>query len=390
MKILYMDWKCFCTEDLIPAFEKNGCQVIRVPFTKELGWENKEYAEMLRTLIRAEQPDFVYSFDFYPLISNVCDTEKCLYISWVYDSPHVSLCNDAANNKCNIIFLFDEMQFQFFHDKGNNNVRFLPMASNPERIKKMPSTKDIKNRYSSEISFVGSLYSEKKHSLYERLDSANAYTKGYLEGIVKAQKLVYGENFIEKTLTNEIIDEMMRVYPMSIHRGGNETPAWLYSEYVLSRHITAEERTEALTLLAEKHKVRLYTHDESWSSGKVINCGPVDYYDQAPYVFKFSKINLNITLRSIKSGIPLRAFDIMGAGGFLMTSFTSDFLKFFIPGKDFIYYDSINDLSEKSEYYLNHDEERIKIAENGYNKICCDHTFDCRVQYILSFLKSYQ
>ena len=132
--------------------------------------------------------------------------------------------------------------------------------------------------------------------------------------------------------------------------------------------------------------MKLYTHDSDWTSGKVINCGPVDYYDDAPYVFRFSDINLNITLRSIKSGIPLRAFDIMGAGGFLITSYTSDFTEFFIPGEDFVYYESISDLSDKADYYLTHPEERIKIAESGYRKICSDHTFDHRVDQILSFI----
>ena len=385
MKILYMDWKCFCTEDIIPAFENNGCRVIRVPFTKELGWNGNEYAEMLSSLIKAEQPDFVFSFNFYPLISETCNTLSCRYVSWVYDSPQVSLCNNIAYNSCNLIFLFDFNQYQYYSAKGNKNVHFLPMAANPYRIKKLKFTDTIRNQYSSEISFVGSLYSEEKHRLFEKLNDVNPYTKGYLEGLIQAQKLVYGENFLEISMTDEIINEMMRVYPMTIHKGGSETPSWLYSEYVLCRQITAEERTEILTLLSEKHNVRLYTHDKNWSAGKIVNCGPVDYYDSAPYVYKFSKINLNISLRSIKSGIPLRAFDIMGSGGFLISSFAADYLNYFVPGEDFIYYEDISDLLDKANYYLTHTEERIKIAENGYKKICNDHTFDHRVQYILSY-----
>lgn len=34
--------------------------------------------------------------------------------------------------------------------------------------------------------------------------------------------------------------------------------------------------------------------------------GPVDYYKQMPYIFKLSDINLNISLKSIRTGIPLR------------------------------------------------------------------------------------
>ncbi len=384
MKILYMDWKSYCTEDMIPAFEKEGCQVVRVPFTRELGWKGEEYAEMLRSLIRVDQPDFVYSFNFFPLVSNVCESEKCRYVSWVYDSPQVALCNDAARNKHNQIFLFDEEQMLYFRKKGLTNVRYLPMAAAPERMQKIISDLGCDERYASEISFVGSLYTEKKHKLFDRLAGINSYTEGYLDALIETQKRVYGVNFIEESLTDRVLDEMMRVFPMMPHDDGFETISWLYAEYVINRHITAIEREEALTALSERHQVKLYTNDASWKSGKIENCGPIDYYDAAPAVFASSDINLNITLRSIKSGIPLRAFDILGAGGFLMTSFTADFTKYFVPDEDFVFYGSLRELIEKADYYLAHDDERRRIAENGYSKICRDHTYGHRVNEILS------
>ena len=386
MKILYMDWKSYCTEDMIPSFKKAGCQVIRVPFTKELGWKNDEYADMLRTLIRAERPDFVYSFNFFPLISSVCETEKCTYISWVYDSPQVALCNYAANNKCNLIFLFDKSQKLYFESKGLKNIYFLPMAADPKRIEHMKLTNKIRKKYASDISFVGSLYTEKKHRFYDRFDGINQYTKGYLDALIEAQLHVYGINFIEKSLAPDIISEMMRVFPMKPNKDGHETPEWLYSEYILNRHVTARERGEMLSALSEKYHVNLYTNDKSWTAGNINNCGPVDYYDSAPFVFKSSLINLNITLRSIKSGIPLRAFDIMASKGFLLTSFTSDFLKYFTPNEDFVFYENKQDLLDKTEYYLTHKDARLRIAENGYKKICRDHTFDHRVAEILNLI----
>ncbi|SKB95393.1 spore maturation protein CgeB [Lachnospiraceae bacterium] len=382
MKILYMDWKSYCTEDMIPAFEKAGCSVIRVPFTKELGWKSDEYADILRTLVRAEQPDFVYSFNFYPLISSVCEKERCRYVSWVYDSPQVALCHDSAMNTCNMIFLFDEDQKQYFSYKGLKNIYFLPMASNPDRIRQMILTDKLRQEYTAQISFVGSLYSEKKHRFYERFDGINDYTRGYLDALTEAQMRVYGANFIEDSLRPDVISEMMRVFPMMPHEDGSDTVEWLYSEYILNRHVTAQERSEILTVLSEQYDVKLYTNDTSWTSGKIKNCGPVDYYDTAPFVFKSSSINLNITLRSIKSGIPLRAFDIMASEGFLMTSFTADFLKFFIPNEDFVFYESTQNLLDTADYYLVHEDERKRIAENGYKKICRDHTFDIRVSEI--------
>ena len=114
------------------------------------------------------------------------------------------------------------------------------------------------------------------------------------------------------------------------------------------------------------------------------NHGTVDYYEQMPLVFKQSRINLNIALRSIKTGIPLRAFDIMGSGGFLLSSFQDDFLDDFIPGEDFAYYESKEDLLYKIDYYLNHEEERMAVAKNGHDKIAGAHTFRHRIREMLA------
>ena len=87
-----------------------------------------------------------------------------------------------------------------------------------------------------------------------------------------------------------------------------------------------------------------------------------------PYAFKCAKINLNISLRSIHTGMPLRALDILGCGGFLLTNYQPDFEADFTAGEDYVYYDSREDLLALVDYYLTHDEERKQIAANGYRK----------------------
>ena len=114
--------------------------------------------------------------------------------------------------------------------------------------------------------------------------------------------------------------------------------------------------------------------------------GPIDYDTIMPLVFQHSDINLNITLRSIQCGIPLRAFDIMGSGGFLLTNYQEDFLNYFSPGEDFVYYSSPDEVETLVQYYLSHEKERQQIAANALGKILESHTFKHRVQTILSLL----
>ena len=111
----------------------------------------------------------------------------------------------------------------------------------------------------------------------------------------------------------------------------------------------------------------------------------MDYCDEMPNVFRRSRINLNITLRGMKSGIPLRAFDIMGCGGFLLSNFQADFLDFFVPGEDFVYYESKEDLLQKIDYYLDHEEERQAIAKNGHDKVAEGHTYRHRIREMFDY-----
>lgn len=111
--------------------------------------------------------------------------------------------------------------------------------------------------------------------------------------------------------------------------------------------------------------------------------GSVNHREEMPMVFKQSRINLNITLRSIKSGIPLRGFDILGAGGFLLSNYQPELLDLFVPDEDFVYYESREDLLQKVDYYLCHEDERQAIARNGHDKVAAKHTYRHRVREML-------
>ena len=113
------------------------------------------------------------------------------------------------------------------------------------------------------------------------------------------------------------------------------------------------------------------------------NMGEVHYMYEMPLVFKYSKINLNITLRSIRNGIPLRAIDIMGAGGFLLTNYQNDFAMHFVDGEDYVSYSDREDMLDKIKYYLEHEDERRAIAENGCRKVREEHTYTQRLSEII-------
>ena len=88
-----------------------------------------------------------------------------------------------------------------------------------------------------------------------------------------------------------------------------------------------------------------------------------------PLVFHYSKININITLRSITSGIPLLVMDILACEGFLLTNYQSEIAEYFEDGRELVIYENFEDMYEKIAYYLQHEDERKQIAHAGYEKV---------------------
>lgn len=374
---------------MIDAFTACGHQVICKPFSDKEVRRGETVESKLKKQIKNTSPDFVFSFNYYPIVSIACKDCDMVYVSWTYDNPYVLLYSYTVLYERNYIFVFDKELCMEFMKAGIKTVHYLPLAANPTRLNAMNEASGFLRSSlapQKDISFVGSLYTE-AHNFYDRLEGIKPYTRGYLEGLMHSQMQVFGYNFVQESLTKDIIEDMMRILPMQPSADGIETVEYLYAQYVINRQITKIERGKYLRGVANQYGLDLYTHNRNYHTDGCLNHGPVDAYKYAPYVFRHSKINLNISLRSIKSGIPLRCFDIIGANGFLLTNYQADFDDCFVAGEDYVYYDSYKDMMDKIAYLLSHEEERLAIKENGFRKLSENHTYQHRVNEMMSYLQ---
>ena len=329
------------------------------------------------------QSKIVISFNYFPTISLACQAANCRYLSWIYDSPFIKAYTKTVTNSCNTIFAFDSHMVHCLRSRGVENIHYAPMAANVSRLTSLTVTARKKEQYACDISFVGSLYNE-KHNFYDRLmaKADDPYLKGYLDGIIEAQKHVYGYNFLAECLTPEITSSIRRYMPYIPSESDYIREEEIYADYYLARRLAYLERIELLYTLGEFFDVHLYTHSAP-RLGKVTCHGPIDYEEEMPCLFLTSKINLNCTLRSIKNGISLRAIDILGCGGFLLTNFQEDLLQHFEQNRHFAAYTSTAEALELADYYLKHEEERHAIAANALELMKKEHTYEIRLKHML-------
>lgn len=399
MKVLYLDIPIFfANRDMLEALQNfmdedgNHLDILRYMFnySEESARNNPAFEAEFPGILREHAPDFVFSFNFLPVVSKVCNAEGVKYVSWIYDNPEILLYSYHVINKCNIVLMFDSKQFETFWKGGIKTVEYMPLAASTSRLDAMIPDEEVKKKYCADISFVGSLYTERRRYYDEIARKVSPYTLGYIDGMIRGQLQVDGINIIEEALSGDVVEDIQKASNIYPHPDSAETREYLYANYIINRQATIIERREILTMIGEKYPIKLYTYAENneFCPKGISNMGAADYFVEMPYVFKLSRINLNITLRSIQNAIPLRCFDILGAGGFLLSNYQVDLARHFVPDEDYVFYENRKDVLKKIEYYLHHEDQRSAIARNAHEKVKREHTFDVRVKQIIELVNS--
>ena len=79
MKILYIEWASFGNEDMKEAFTKEGHTLVCLPFSNKDTRRDEVVEAEIASALHNEVPDVVFSFNYFPLISNVCKKENIKY-----------------------------------------------------------------------------------------------------------------------------------------------------------------------------------------------------------------------------------------------------------------------------------------------------------------------
>lgn len=84
--------------------------------------------------------------------------------------------------------------------------------------------------------------------------------------------------------------------------------------------------------------------------------------------------------------IKARPFEITGCGGFCISGEADDMENYLTPGKEIMLYKDIPDLIDEIRYYLEHEDERKRIAKAGHERSLREHTYEARLAEIFKQL----
>jgi len=388
LKALFLVWSALAEIHVESEFIKRGIQVTRFEFENSnvetrVG---KDLADKLVNALMAEPYSFCFSFNYVPVAAMAAAACRIKYISWVYDSPLNKMYQASVTLPTNYLFVFDRGACLDLQRKGVETVRHMPLGAAVDFYDSLPAIKELKSRHSCDISFVGKFYDEPDINYFKHLERLSEYSDGFVEALVKAQQLIYGDFFLERALTTRVVQDMAVSCLLAENPGQFESLAWTYANYFLALKVSSNERHDVISKLKGLGKIHVYTPNPGLNIEGARNMGIVDSTTEQPYVFKNSRINLNISSKSIITGIPMRLWDIIGCGGFAISNYQEELLDFFVPGENIIYYENTDDCREKCKYYLKHPTERLEIARRAYEFVKDKHTYGHRVDAMLNIV----
>lgn len=163
-KLLFYRWGAVREDTFKRALLKKNIQYVKFQKKMVNYHADADFAMEFMNVIHGGSVSIVFSFDYFPLISSICEINKIPYISWVYDCPLGTLFSPTIENKMNFIFCFDRKYTEILRNRGGNCF-YYPLVGDAENLIRIIEDEqnniELSKKYACDISFVGNLYNKK-------------------------------------------------------------------------------------------------------------------------------------------------------------------------------------------------------------------------------------
>ena len=333
--------------------------------------------------IRRFRPDFIFSVgghgqDIEGTFSQMYAILGIPYVTWFADEP--PLVDGWGNKYCpeNSLFLiFDEAYVPDVRALGFSNIEVLPLGTNAKRWSIYFDRHDGKPSFVNNISFVGKL-------AINQIKYVTTNLKDYWPELGSKIIIKAVNDFINHT--NKGIEWSLKKN-LSINGRVLSCPskaAWKLAKSLIEKKASLERRvshvSELLSLGLAVYGSNEWQH---YIDPKYLRT-TIDYYgQQIRDIYRFSKINLNISKFQLQTTVNQRVFDVPSADGFLLTDFRPKLEDFFVIDKEVICFKNKEEMKRKAIYYLEHEKERLQVIERAKERILKEHDYSMRIKKLL-------
>lgn len=388
MKILYV-YGMAQTGDIVYNMRKLGYEVEEYHHRQQNSVLDDEEIDKLTAYIKQNCITHLMSIHLIYNLALTAYKNRIKYVSVIWDAPYIKLYTPFGKMDNCWFSVFDRLDCERFKEAAIPHVIYQPLAVNHYDVIRWNVKSRLNGKYLHDISFVGSLYD---NNLYDtKLKKIPEELEEHFISIFEEAAFRWdGMNHVYGKIDKRILDRIKLAVPDFVLNNNLDIDDNRYFEVVcLNRKLANIERICILNILGERFPVTFYTNTGTDTSmlSNVRVMPTVLPGEEVSTVYAGSKINLNISLKGIEGGTPQRVMDIMGAGGFVLSTYCPETAELFEENKEIVMFKTPEELIDKIDYYLSHDKEREMIAAAGCAKVLSSYTYEKKLKTLMEWVE---
>jgi spore maturation protein CgeB len=300
---------------------------------------------------------------------------------WEIDPATDGIDRIVGDTSATRVFTYRAAQVPLFEAAGLR-AEYLPLAANVERRRPV----EVEENYRSDICFVGNSTVERGRRCQQELQAAWILWKGGdLQAAGEAQK------HLEAWLAAQAQDfSTCRLEAIISATAKDFLDACRVADYLpdpvplVAEIAAADKRIQYVANLGQVG-IQVWG-DPAWKSTEPYGAnyrGAAGHRDELTKVYSGSAIQLDIGRLYQQDMITMRVFDAMACGAFVLAEYSDALADAFEIGVELDAYRTLQELLEKTEYWLENADERATVAARGLAAVRERHSIRGRIEHML-------
>jgi len=331
------------------------------------------------------KPKFVASINYVDGMEALSQVHGCPILSWEIDPSLTPVFAPSASTEDTHLFMFRRSLCAQFSQAGFQNVSYLPLAANPLKRRPLELTPEEKARYGAQVSFVGQSLATEANNNHNQFMAAYGQWSGEPDAIqdcaVKLHDVLHTQR---QDVTQYLLPELLEEHfgPFLAH--WRKTYTHLDPVTVIAEVAAMEKRMTVLASLRQYNPA--VWGDAGWENLREHGAqymGFAGHSEELTRVYNGSDINIDVGRIYQNDMPPMRVFDVMACGAFVLAEHNPLLEELFDVGVEVQSWTSITDLLAKVEYYTARPKERKALAQRGMEAVLERHTISHRLDTML-------
>lgn len=345
-------------------------------------WDAREVEISMRKL----QPERLITVNYDAGLAAMCDELNVPLVVWEIDPTTDRTPTPPGTNDQIRMFTLRESDVEPLRASGFMRVEHLPLGVNTDM--RYP-TKNDGELGSIPVAFVGSSLKGRAArfrrlflQLHASFDCCGSMTfeetEEQLESVLRAERADYS-----KYVTGDLVEEKFGAFLAAAER--SSTPAdprkWV------AEIVASQKRIAYVSALADEG-IHVWG-DSAWASvqkrsPKLTYHGTADFGKELTQIYSTALINIDVNRIYQRDAIPMRVFDVLACGGFLIAEYSEALAEQFDLGKELVAYRTLEELEQLVRHYRAAPAEVEQIAAAGLEAVRKRHTMKSRVARLVA------